>query len=60
MKIKRELAEVFDQACKDVGTWEVWQRSLDPQGGQSTKDPRDTAVTTDADESGDAELKRSA
>ena len=37
MKIKRELAEVFDQACKDVGTWEVWQRSLDPQGGHSTK-----------------------
>jgi hypothetical protein len=35
MKVSKELAQVFNQAAKEVENWEVWQRSLDPQGEKS-------------------------
>lgn len=34
MTISDELATVLKQACKEVDTWEPWQRSRDPQGSE--------------------------
>jgi hypothetical protein len=45
MTISEELATVLKQVCKDVDSWEPWQRSRDPQGSEEAA-PR---VCTTAD-----------
>jgi hypothetical protein len=59
MKIAKELAKVFADACKHVDTWEGWQRSLDPQGSETVKDEdRETKDETSVSEQ--RKLRRSA
>jgi hypothetical protein len=48
MKVTKELAEVFANACKRVGEWEGWQRSLDPQGGDTRTSDTSTADRVDS------------
>lgn len=35
MKVSKQLADVLEQASREVGAWPQWQRSLDPQGSQN-------------------------
>jgi hypothetical protein len=34
MKVSNQLTNVLKQACKEVNSWDQWQRSLDPLGSQ--------------------------
>jgi hypothetical protein len=35
MKVSNQLTNVLKQACKEVNTWDQWQRSLDPHASQN-------------------------
>lgn len=35
VKVSQELAEILQEASKEVETWPQWQRSLDPQGSKA-------------------------
>jgi hypothetical protein len=56
MKVTKELAKVFTDACNRVDTWEGWQRSLDPQGSEV----REKGTDREEQESEQSQLKRSA
>lgn len=59
MKVAKELAEVFADACKHVDSWEGWQKSLDPQGSEAVKDA-DRDEKDEASVSEQRNLRRSA
>jgi hypothetical protein len=47
VKISAELKDVLKQACKEVDSWEPWQRSRDPQGSEEGT-PRVSTTASDA------------
>jgi hypothetical protein len=61
MKVTKELAKVFIDACNHVDTWEGWQRSLDPQGSQIRVEATHSADEENKEQVSDQrKLKRSA
>lgn len=58
MTISNELKTVLEQVCKEVDSWEPWQRSRDPQGSEEAA-PRVCTTANEASTSRDLQAPQS-